>query len=109
MEDQSGLEPQDGDWMDLSTPSPTLFGLMTEIGRAFTPVMLANAKAVATKAERVEATVDGQRWTQAPFPYQAKTLGWLRTSYERLPAEGRRTVDGLLAGTGCEPLFAMVG
>ena len=55
----------------------------------------------------VEAKVDGQRWTQAPFPYQAKTLGWLRASYERLPPMAKRTVDALLAGTGCEPLFAV--
>jgi glutathione S-transferase len=109
MEDQSGLEPAEGDWMDLNAPSPTLFALMKEIGRVFTPVMLANARAVMTKAERVEASVDGQRWTQAPFAYQAKTLSWLRTSYEGLPADGRRTVDAVLADTGCEPLFAMVG
>jgi glutathione S-transferase len=109
MEDQSGLEPRDSDWMDLSRPSPTLIGLMKEIGRVFTPVMLGNARAVMTKAERVEASVDGQRWTQAPFPYQAKTLGWLRSSYEALPAPAKRTVDAVLADTGCEPLFAMVG
>jgi glutathione S-transferase len=109
MEDQSGLQPNDGDWMDLTRHSPTLFALMKEIGRVFTPVMLANAKAVMTKSERVEAVVDGQRWTQAPFPYQAKTLGWLRSSYEALSAPARRTVDALLADTGCEPLFAMVG
>jgi len=109
MEDQSGLEPTDGDWMDLGVSSPTLIALMREIGRVFTPVMLANAKAVATKAERVDAVVDGQRWTQAPFPYQAKTLRWLRTSYETLPASAKRTVDALLEGAGCEALFAMMG
>jgi hypothetical protein len=47
--------------------------------------------------------------SQAPFPYQAKTLRWLRTSYETLPAAAKRTVDALLEGTGCEALFAMMG
>jgi glutathione S-transferase len=109
MEDQSGLEPSEGDWMDPAAASPTLRRLLAEIGRVFTPVMLANAKAVMSKAERVEASVDGQRWTQAPFPYQAKTLGWLRSSYDGLPPAAKRTVDAMLEGTGCEPLIAMVG
>jgi glutathione S-transferase len=107
MEDQSGLEPADGDWIDLRSPSPTLRRLLGEVGRVFTPVMLANAKAVASKAESVEAMVDGQRWVQSPFAYQAKTLGWLRSAYARLDPSARRTVDAVTEGTGCEGLFAL--
>jgi hypothetical protein len=31
---------------------------------------------------------------------------WLREQYTALADADRATVDGLLAGTGCEPLFA---
>ena len=105
MEDQSGLEPQAGDWMADAAASPTLKALLVEIGRVYAPVMLANARAVADGAAQVEAEVDGRRWTQAPFTYQAKTLGWLRQSYGRLDEAARAMVDRLLVGTGCEALF----
>jgi glutathione S-transferase len=106
MEDQSGLEPTDADWMSPDAASPTLRALLAEVGRVYAPVMIANARAVAEKSERVEAQVDGGRWTQAPFPYQAKTLGWLRQSYASLGDRARGAVDRLLAGTGCEGLFS---
>jgi glutathione S-transferase len=105
MEDLSGLEPSDGDWMSLDTPSPTLAALLTEIGRVYTPVMLANAEAVLGGAEQVEAVVDGKPWTQSPFPYQAKCLVWLREARAALAPPDREQVDGLLAPTGCLPLF----
>lgn len=106
MEDLSGLEPRDEDWMSLDRPSPTLHALLAEIGRVYPPVMLANARAVAAGAQTVEATVDDRAWTQSPFPYQAKCLGWLREARSVLSAPDRATVDRLLASTGCEALFA---
>ena len=105
MEDQSGLEPQAQDWLDLAAPPATLKPLLAEIGRTYVPLMLANARAVAAGAEEVQATVDGQAWRQQPFPYQAKCLKWLRESHAALDGEARAQVDGLLAGTGCEALF----
>ena len=105
MEDQSGIEPRDRDWISLASPPQTLIDLLTEIGRVYPPVILANARAVAAKAERVEATVDGQPWSQAPFPYQAKCLHWLRESYAALDGEAAAAVDGLLQPTGCLALF----
>lgn len=68
--------------------------------------MLANARALMSGAETVETTVDGKPWTQSPFPYQGKCLQWLRASHAALPAGSRRSVDALLAGTGCDALFA---
>jgi hypothetical protein len=50
--------------------------------------------------------VDGQPWTQAPFPYQAKCLKWLREGREALPDAARAKVDAVLAPTGCGALFA---
>ena len=106
MEDQSGLEPVEADWIGPDAISPTLRALMKEIGRVYPPVMLANAQALAVGAERLETTVDGQDWTQPPFAYQAKCLQWLRASRGALTAEARAQVDAILVGTGCETLFA---
>ena len=106
MEDLSGLEPSDDDWIDVAKLPPTLVALLTDIGRVYPPVMLANAEAVARGAEQVDAEVDGSTWTQPPFPYQAKCLRWLRESRAGLSTQARDRADAVLAGTGCEALFA---
>ena len=106
VEDLSGLEPRAGDWMDRHAAPDTLRALLAEIGRVYVPFLLANAEALARSAERVECMVDGRAWTQRPFPYQGKCLRWLREGYAALGRDDRVTVDGWLAGTGCEPLFA---
>lgn len=105
MEDRTGVEPADVDWLDPRAIPPTLAALLKEIGRVYPPVMLANAKALAEGAQAVETIVDGLAWAQPPFAYQGKCLGWLQASYRALPADARRTVDAALAGTGCEALF----
>jgi hypothetical protein len=84
----------------------TLRALLSEVGRVYAPFLLANAAALAAGAERVECEIDGARWAQKPFPYQAKCLRWLRDGYEALAPGDRACVDGVLAGTGCERLFA---
>lgn len=66
----------------------------------------ANADALARGAERVECTIDGRPWVQAPFPYQGKCLRWLREGYGALAGADRSAVDAALRGTGCEVLFA---
>ncbi len=106
MEDQSGLEPADGDWLSMDALPATLTALLAEIGRVYPPVMIANAAAVAAGAEEVTAEVDGQVWTQQPFPYQAKCLGWLRRSRDGLAPAARAQVDALLAPAGLSGLFA---
>ncbi len=104
-EDLSGLDPNDADWTSASAIPETLIALLREIGRVYPPAMLANAHAVMTGADEVRTEVDGQPWTQQPFPYQAKCLGWLRQSYGELAAEARNQVDPVLADTGLSGLF----
>ena len=106
VEDLSGLEPEDDEWTPRAAAPETLRALLTEVGRVYAPFLLANAAALARGAEQVEGTIDGRPWTQRPFPYQAKCLAWLREGYAGLAGGDRRAVDDLLAGTGCEPLFA---
>ena len=79
--------------------------LFSEIGRTYAPVMLANAQALAKGADEVEAEVDGQRWVQAPFPYQAKCLQWLKASFAALTRDDQGRVRAALDGCGCEPLL----
>ena len=61
---------------------------------------------MASGAPRVECEVDGQRWVQEPFVYQAKCLRWLREAYAALDEGSRRRVSAVLEGTGCDAMFA---
>ena len=106
LEDVSGLDVSEADWIDLSDPPATLRDLLGEVGRVYVPYMIGNAKAIARGAKQVECEVDGQPWVQESFVYQAKCLGWLRKAYSELDETARGRVDRLLLGTGCEPLFA---
>ncbi|MGI9285591.1 MAG: glutathione S-transferase family protein [Pseudomonadales bacterium] len=105
MEDQTGLDPADGDWNSADDVPPTLSGILEEIGRVYVPALLANAKAVQAGEKTWEAEIDGALWTQQTFPYQAKCLMWINEQYRLLGAEDRAKVDTLLAGTGCEAVL----
>ncbi len=106
LEDPSGLEPRDEDWLDREAAATALRPLLAEIGRVYVPFLLANADALARRAEQVTCTIDGRPWTQRPFPYQGKCLVALRHAFAALAADDRRVAAALLAGTGCEPLAA---
>ncbi len=107
LEDLSGMEVSESDWIDLNEAPQSLGNLIGEIGRVYAPFLLGNAAAVENGDERVECEIDGQPWVQDPFPYQAQCLRWLREQSVLLPEPARRTVDRVLAGTGCEMLFAV--
>lgn len=109
VEDLSGLEPADGDWLTRDAVPPSVRALLAEAGRVYVPFLLANAAALESGAERVECEIDGRAWVQQPFPYQGKCLAWLRRDYGALAAADRAAVDELLRGTGCERLFAPRG
>lgn len=104
-EDLSGHEATDADWVTRDAVPDSLKALFAEMGRCYTPVMLANERAVRAGATQVEATVDGLPWVQEPFPYQARCLEWIRGEYQALDPAARAVVDRVLAGTGCEPLL----
>ncbi len=105
VEDLSGLEPEAPDWARRDAVPETLRALLTEVGRVYVPFLLANAAALDRGAAEVACTIDDRPWTQRPFPYQGKCLGWLREGYAALAGEERAGVDALLAGTGCARLF----
>jgi hypothetical protein len=106
VEDLSGLEPEQSDWTPRDAVPDTVRALLAEVGRIYVPFLLANAAALASRAERVTCTLDGRPFVQRPFPYQGKCLRWLREGYAVLAPADREAVDAILADTGCEALFA---
>ncbi len=106
VEDLSGLEPTDEQWMARDALPATLMDLLREIGRVYVPFLLANAAALTAGADQVECTIDGQPWVQQPFPYQGKCLHVLRERHASLAPEDRAAVTRILAATGCEGLLA---
>jgi len=106
MEDHSGLEVDDSDWIDLDAPPETLNDLLCEVGRLFVPFMLENAQAAARGDKMLECELDGSPWVQETFVYQAKCLKWLKQRYDNLGENDKERLDNVLSGTGCEALFA---
>jgi glutathione S-transferase len=105
VEDLSGLGVSETDWVVRDALPITLRALLTEVGRVYAPLLVANARALETSAERVECEIDGRPWVQQPFPYQRKCLAALRAERSKLDPSNRSALDALLAGTGCDALF----
>ena len=105
MPDGSGLMPKDSDWFAIEDQPASLRGLLEEIGRVYTPAQLANAEALMAHEKTWECEIDGARWHQRTFPYQAKCLQWTRDQYGLLSSADRARVDTLMAGTGVEPML----
>lgn len=109
VDDLSGL-PVDGDdgWsaLDEITGDDGIRQLLTEAGRTYVPFMIANAQALQSGADEVVCEIDDIEYRQAPFGYQGKCLRWLREAYGSLSDGDRERVASMLAGTGCEALFA---
>ncbi|MDF1686775.1 MAG: glutathione S-transferase [Parvibaculaceae bacterium] len=106
VDDLSGMEPADADWTDRTAIPDTVRAIFREIGTYYVPALRANAEALMSGADKVETEIDGARWIQQPFPYQGKCLQWIRAEHDKLSDADRKVVDDVLAGTGCEKLFA---
>ncbi len=105
VEELSGYLVFEDDWLDIDNPPETLKNILAEVGRIYAPYLIANAKAVMEKADKLEMVLDDQSWEQNPFTYQAKCLRWLREAYEALGGSDRARVDNVLEGTGVLRLF----
>ncbi|XOV89747.1 MAG: glutathione S-transferase N-terminal domain-containing protein [Pseudomonadota bacterium] len=106
MDDLSGRRATDRDWLETEEIRNRLGDLLTEVGRTYVPALLANARALQAGNKDMETTIDGRRWEQPTFPYQAKCLQWIRAEYAGLGTKDQRYVAALLKDTGCEPLLA---
>ena len=105
LEDLSGLEPGTDGWFPSTDLPATLRTLLAEIGRVYPPILLANEAAFAAHEAQVTAVVDGERWVQPVFPYQAKCLHTLRAAHAGLNGAARAVIDAVLAPAGLSPLF----
>ncbi|MFT6751342.1 MAG: hypothetical protein ACJA2O_001525, partial [Candidatus Azotimanducaceae bacterium] len=106
MEELSGYQVSEQDWIDLDQAPETLKNILTEVGRIYAPYLSGNAKAVMEKADLLEMELDDRQWQQNPFTYQAKCLLWLREAYAALDEVDRVRVTKFLGGTGVLQLFS---
>ena len=106
VEDLSGLEPKESDWIESDQIPGTLSEIFKEIGRTYAPFLLANAEAVAEGKEEWESEIDGKLWKQMPFVYQAKCLAWIREEFGKLDDEQKAKILQILEGSGCEVLIS---
>jgi len=105
VEDLSGLEPKESDWIESDQIPETLSEIFKEVGRTYAPFLLANAEAVGAGKEEWEAEIDGKLWKQMSFVYQAKCLTWIREEFGKLNGKEKTKVLQLLEGSGCEVLI----
>lgn len=103
LDDASGVE---GAWADPAAPLPeTLVSLLRHMAGTYLPFLAANARAVQDGAERVELSMLGQDYAQAPFRYQAKCYDALGKRWRGLPESARRRLAPVLEETGCQGYF----
>ena len=105
MEDQCGLEPSKEDWGNIGDLPESLTELLSELGRVYVPALLANEKAVLDGEKTWESEIDGCKWTQQTFPYQAKCLKWINEEFQSLSETDQARVKKLISNTGCELLL----
>jgi glutathione S-transferase len=105
VEELSGYQVFDEDWINIDSPPETLKNILAEVGRIYAPYLIANAQAVMDRANKLEMVLDGKPWEQNPFTYQAKCLQWLREAYAALDDKDRGRVDKVLDDTGVLQLF----
>ena len=100
MEDLSGLEVSDADWVADDALPDTLIALLREIGTLYLPYLKANAEAVLGEAATMQTELDGRAWTQNPFPYQAKCWAWIGEQFAALSDGDRARLVKQLSDTG---------
>jgi glutathione S-transferase len=99
LDDASGVE---GAWNNAATPlSDTVKALLKHCGATYLPFLAANLKALQEGKAEVALDIQGRRYAQAPFRYQAKCYDALRKKLAALPADVRERLDPLLEEAGC--------
>ena len=105
MEDLSGYELEDNNWLSAEDSIAHLQPLLLEMGKTYVPTMLANEQAILDKKDSWETKVLGKVWMQKSFPYQKKCLQWLRDEFNALSKAEQKDFLNILAGTNCEQIF----
>ncbi|MDA0279947.1 MAG: glutathione S-transferase N-terminal domain-containing protein [Proteobacteria bacterium] len=106
MEDLSGYEAFEDDWLELESLPETLVAVLKEIGRLYLPYLEANDIAVRAGDPMLNTELDGQPWVQSPFPYQSKCLRWIKEQFGGLPEPDMTLLRAQLQQTGIMELIA---
>jgi glutathione S-transferase len=106
LEDLSGWQVKDTQWLDRERAIPALRPLLAELGATYAPYLLANAAAKLAGAATVDCVVQGVSWSQKPVSYQLKCLQWLRQHFARLSAADQDWVRQQLVLAGAEALLS---
>ncbi len=101
MEDLSGLKPNESDWINLKDAEQNLLSLFQEVGKVYLPALLANSRAVNQKEKTWTAEIDGAKWEQRSFPYQAKCFKWINHEFQKLNERDQKHIKKFLIKTGC--------
>ena len=105
LEDLSGLQPQEDQWLGIDALPATLTALLQEVGRCYVPLLLANARALMANEKQVHARIDGGDFSLQVVPYQGKCLRWLREEFAALATKDQDTASKILQATGCIALI----
>ena len=101
MEDLSGLKPNESDWINFKDAEQNLLSLFQEIGKVYLPALLANSYAITEEEKTWTAEIDGAKWEQRSFPYQAKCLKWINNEFQKLNESDQKQIKEFLIKTGC--------
>ncbi len=105
LEDLSGLEVKDSDWLSFEAAQTCLSSIFKEIGKGYVPALVANYQNVMNDFQDWETEIDGARWKQRSFPYQAKCLRWINEEFNQLCERDQENVRSFLSKTGCAALI----
>ena len=101
MEDLSGLKPNESDWINFKDAEQNLLSLFQEVGKVYLPDLLANSRAINQEEKTWTAEIDGAKWEQRSFPYQAKCLKWINNEFQKLNESDQKQIKEFLIKTGC--------
>ena len=105
MEDLSGLNVHEEDWITFDQAEKNLSNVFEEIGKVYMPALLANSNAINQNEKTWTAHIDGADWNQKSFPYQAKCLQWINDEFEVLSHDDQKDILNFLKNTGCSDLI----
>lgn len=100
------LNPENlGEFEDWGALEPTLMPILEDqVAGVFLPWDVANARAVADGADEFDVMLKGNRWTQKPQKYHARSLGVLKAKYAEVA--GDASLDAVLTASGCKEYLA---
>ena len=100
------LDPSsEGEFETWAALAPTLTPLLADqVAGMYLPWTVANAGALAAGEDEFDVALKGNRWTQKPQKYHARSLAALRAKYAEVADDA--TLDQVLTATGCKSYLA---